>query len=42
MVSKMELFIVNLVNASQFIQLSYKYDVYIQIYYSIIAFTRSV
>jgi len=42
MVSKTELFAVNLVNASQSIQLSCKYDVYIQIYCSIIAFARSV
>jgi len=41
-VSKTELFIVNLVNVSQSIQSSYRYDVYIQIYYSIIAFARSV
>jgi len=38
-VSKTELFAVNLVNISQFIQLSCKYDVYIRIYCSIIAFT---
>jgi len=42
MVSKIELFTVNLANASQLIQSSYKYDVYIRIYYSIIAFIRSV
>jgi len=42
MVSETELFIVNLANISQLIQLSYKYDVYIQMYYSIIAFTYSV
>jgi len=42
MVSKTELFIVNSVNVSQSIQSSYKYNVYIQIYYSIIAFTRSI
>jgi len=38
MVSKIELFAVNLVNISQSIQLSYKYDMYIQIYCSIIVF----
>jgi len=42
MVSKTELFTVNLANASQLIQLSYKYDVYIQIYYSIIVFIHSI
>jgi len=42
MVSKIELFTVNSVNISQSIQSSYKYDVYIRIYYSIIAFTRSI
>jgi len=41
-VSETELFVVNLVNISQLIQLSYKYNVYIRMYYSIIAFTRSV
>jgi len=42
MVSKIELFIVNLVNISQFIQSSYKYNIYIQIYYSIIVFIHSI
>jgi hypothetical protein len=42
MVSKTELFAVNSANISQLIQLSYKYDVYIRMYYSIIAFTRSI
>jgi len=42
MVSKMELFAVNSANISQSIQLSCRYDVYIQIYYSIIAFACSV
>jgi len=42
MVFKTELFIVNLINISQSIQSSYKYNVYIQIYYSIIAFTHSI
>jgi len=42
MVSKMELFIVNLANISQSIQSSCKYNVYIRIYCSIIAFARSI
>jgi hypothetical protein len=41
-VSKTELFAVNLANASQSIQSSYRYDIYIRIYYSIIAFTHSI
>ena len=41
-VSETELFIVNLVNVSQLIQLSYKYNVYIRIYCSIIAFIRFI
>jgi hypothetical protein len=42
MVSKTELFTINLANASQLIQLSYRYNIYIRIYYSIIAFIRSI
>jgi len=42
MVFKIELFIVNLVNTSQSIQLSYRYDVYIRIYCSIIVFAYSI
>jgi len=42
MVSKTELFAVNLVNISQSIQSFYRYDVYIQIYCSIIIFACSV
>jgi hypothetical protein len=41
-VSEMELFTVNLANASQLIQLSYRYDVYIRIYCSITAFIYSI
>jgi len=42
MVSKTELFAINLANISQSIQLSCRYNVYIQIYYSIIVFIYSV